>query len=442
MHSTNVQMLFRFPFQMESQMCLPPYSQVAGVYGILSCRKVLKLFKYSDGKSWSNAYELSKNTLNNEYEISTDFAGNEKIVKIKLKLLASESNEIYFSESGNLQDYISIGTFNVSHGGYYTIDLSNSNISINTNSKFKLSNETINVNRIIVFTDNVDEEVIAKTDDFRHTVDNEVPTSGNYLDIAINTQVRGLADGEKLEYKIKSSNDEYLPDNAYIITMNGAYYNLVTPIIKLKEEYAKKGNYTLETWFDNRLLDTSSLVIDNDYIGFKGSGTYDDPWQIENTRQFNMIKNAIYDNYILMNDLDFEYDTQNSNGLFYNNGDGWQAINFRGNFNGNGKTIKNIKTDTGLFDRVMFSSNSKCNKNECGIHDLNVDNIIFSYQSAYSKNNTIGGIINEIIIDKNNTYKFNFSNLSVTNFKINNGTSYFGGIVGSIGLKTDCRGKA
>ena len=138
-----------------------------------------------------------------------------------------------------------------------------------------------------------------------------------------------------------------------------------------------------------------------------------------------MIKNAPDGNYILMNDLDFEYDTKNANGLFYNNGDGWDSINFEGNFNGNGKTIRNIKTSNGLFeDASVFSD---CKYDYCGVHDLNVDNITFENINTYS-----AGMIEYINVY--DTYYADFNNLSVTNVTFNDLPSYMGSIAGSISV--------
>ena len=60
-----------------------------------------------------------------------------------------------------------------------------------------------------------------------------------------------------------------------------------------------------------------------------GSGTDDDPYRISTPEQLNAIRYDLEASYVLENDIDLTYDTQNKNGLFYNNGLGWEAIGTR-----------------------------------------------------------------------------------------------------------------
>ena len=405
----------------------------------------LAIKKYATSKTWDNSYDL-KSKDSNEYAsndfiftVESNLEFNEKINKMKLWTRNEGDITIYYSENGN-DNYVLIGSYNATNRGYFTIDLSSKNLNINNNSVFKLTT-TMGYNitsRIHVFTTNTSSTVTAKTLDYEYSPDDVQVTKDEYLDMYITTEIRGLSDNVSVDYKIKTTGGEYLPTNAYQVTVNKTYYNLVSPVIKLKESYAKKGNYILETYYNNKLLSTSNIKLDVDYYKFKGSGTYEDPWQIENVVQFNAIKNARFDYYILMNDLDFEYDTQNKNGLFYNDGDGWQAIYFKGNFNGNNKTIKNLKTNDGLFYELYYSNdarNYKCYDNECGIHDLNVEGTIYKYKN-YGNSTYTGGVFNRLIISTNK--KFNFNNLSVSNFNIQSNNS-IGGIAGSIEIETDLK---
>ena len=375
--------------------------------------------------NWDNSYKYSGIKFENEN------IDNEKVTKIKIK--KSGEFTLYYSKNGNSNNYQEIGKYSFDDYGYHTIDLSDKNIIVNSNSRFRINSSEYQV-YLLVFTENSDDSINMSTNNYTYSIDNEFPSNDENLSITIKTNIKGIIDGETLTYKIKNSNNEYLDVNAYEVNYNNSYCNMVTPTITLKSNYAKKGNYVLETIYNGN-TSTSDVLLEIDYISINGSGTNSDPWQIENTSQFNMIRNAPYDNYILMNDLDFEYDTQNSDGRYYNSGNGWKVIDyFYGNLNGNNKTIKNLKTSTGLFGLFKNSDAGLyvCKLNECGIHNLNIDNLNSNVEKAnVNFGNSIGGIIHRI--DISNTYNSNFSNLSISNSNISVQSGYYvGGIVGFI----------
>ena len=409
-------------------------------YDSMGLYQAVAFVKYADSKNWDNFYELKTNDSFNEtrvYTFDSQIDFTEKVEK--LKVLSSSTTELplYFSEDGS-DNYDLIGNYSFDYYGYHTIDLSNMNLNVNKNSKFKfVGNNYLNV---FLFTSNNTSDISAKTHDYVYSTLDAYSTNEKYLNMSIRTEIRGIGDNKKITYKIKKTNGEYLPVDAYSFTVNSSYSNLVTPIIKLKDTYAKKGSYILETYYNNNLISTSSITLNADFVSMKGSGSYQDPWQIENIYQFNTIRNSRFDNYILMNDLDFEYDTQNSNGVFYNSGEGWNAIEyFSGNLNGNGKTIRNLKTSSGLFNYVSSSIDSKCKNYECGIHDLNVDNIIYNKVSNDDWVDYLGGIMNYLSVGLG--YNFNLKNLSVKNFQINNivKTGIIGGIVGQLNATTTAK---
>ena len=398
--------------------------------------EIIVFADYSE-KTWDNSYTFEYNKLNGNaiFSLKNDiYVNNEIINKIKMYSSGPVDFTLYYSEDGEENNYISLGEYSFEFGGINTIDLSSKNLSINNNSKIKINNvDNIFMGTIYkgsVFTNNVNQNVFINTNDYILSLENEKPSGNNFLNIDIKSNVKNIDDNSNLVYKIKKENNEYVSDNLYDVIYNKTYYNIATPIIKIKNEIAKKGIYWLETWYNNALLTSSLIQLNIDFMPINGSGTENDPWQIENVRHFNMIRNAPYDNYILMNDLDFEYDTKNSNGLFYNNGSGWNSISdFYGNFDGNSKNLNNIASKNGLFDSVTISND--CLLDQCGIHDLKVNNIDIFDLSA-----NLGGIIN--FINYKNTYTSNFNNLSATNVKIHSSkASLSGGIVGGIYLYDD-----
>ena len=372
--------------------------------------EIIAFTTYSE-KSWDNSYFLNKNYNDSTFAVNdNNYVGNETIDKIKVDLYNPTSFTLYYSEDGS-DNYVSLGDYSYDTAGYKTIDLSDRNISVNNNSKFKVGNTAMW--NMFLFTDNNESSIGGYTFDYIYGAEDEKPL-GSQLNMHIITRLKNVDDGTVVNYKIRNSNNEYIPDSAYSIQLNKSYYNEVTPIITLDSEYSKKGVYTLETWVNNVMVCTSLINIEKDFMPINGSGTYEDPWQITNVRQFNWIRNARYDAFILMNDLDFEYDTTDPDGLFYINGNKWESIvTFYGNLDGNGKTIRNFHSTSPIFSYVY--ANDDCRLEKCGVHDLNIDSSEFKHASS--------AIMKGIIYS--NYYKGEFSNLSVTNTTI--GDCYYDG---------------
>ena len=368
---------------------------------------IFTITEYSD-KNWDDSNKLTQKYLGKgvyHYGLDNEMFDGDTIVKLKLTINGPEEVPLYYSEDGNSSTLI--GTYNFDYAGVKTIDLSDRNLHINKDSYFEINASY----QMMVFTNKSNNNMDARTTDFTYDITNDAPTNIKYLNIGVTTNLKNINESETINYKIKNSSGEYIPTTAYIETINKSYNSMVTPIIKLSEEYAKKGEYSLETWKDDNLLYTSSINLDIDYESIDGDGSQNNPWQIKNARHFNMVRNALSDNYILMNDIDFEYDTQNPKGIFYNDGEGWSSISyFVGNFDGNNKTLKNIKTSDGIFGYI-WGYNTKCNYEECGIHDLKVDNLKYNVTN-HGQSSGNGGIINVVSVL---SYKYRFDNLSLTN---------------------------
>ncbi len=108
-----------------------------------------------------------------------------------------------------------------------------------------------------------------------------------------------------------------------------------------------------------------------------GSGTESDPWQIKTLTQLDSVRNHREDYFKLMNDLDFEgsdYDSTHSKS-------GWEPIGisgstFKGTFDGNNYTIKNLYINysdssyAGLFGSVKYGKINNLNITVDGIYSL------------------------------------------------------------------------
>ena len=124
-----------------------------------------------------------------------------------------------------------------------------------------------------------------------------------------------------------------------------------------------------------------------------GNGSTENPYLIETPEQLDAIRNNLSANYKLLNNIDLEYDTQNKNGEFYNNGDGWKQIdNFYGTFDGNGYLILNLYGSSSKNLHGLFRVLEGIVKN-LGIYNLDID--------AYSDVGGVAGVNNGTI---ENTY--------------------------------------
>ena len=392
---------------------------------------------YATTQNWDNSntadvrhyYNSGTGAWLRRYSVNNPTIEGDLITEIKVRTDSAATIELYYSADGNQNNLSYIDEYTFDYAGIHTINLENKNLHISDKAYF----QTEDYYEVVVFTRHVGTTPKGYTEDFEYTIDDDYPTNEKYLTISVATKLNNIPDNSTITYKLKKSERSIFPDTAYTISLNKSYYDMVTPIIKIQEEYAKKGNYTLEAYYGDHLLYSSAVHLDLDYLSINGSGTSSDPWRITTTRHFNMMRNAQEDNFVLMNDLDFEYDTQDENGIFYNNGEGFKAINFKGNLNGNNKTISGIKTSSGIFG--TFTASGSCPYSKCGVHDLKVVSLVRD-----NCEQATGGIIN--ILNVYDTYTYNFSNLALSkatftankkNFdSAQHNYLYVGGIIGSL----------
>jgi hypothetical protein len=107
----------------------------------------------------------------------------------------------------------------------------------------------------------------------------------------------------------------------------------------------------------------------------EGNGTSENPYQITNCTALQNMKNDLSANYILMNDIDCTYDTQDSNGALYNGGQGFAPIGtFTGTFDGQNHIITGLYINRPSGDNVALfarTSNSAEIKN-IGLVNVNI----------------------------------------------------------------------
>ena len=132
-----------------------------------------------------------------------------------------------------------------------------------------------------------------------------------------------------------------------------------------------------------------------DFAG--GNGTYYNPYLISTPSHLNNIRNDLYACYKLTNDIDLKYDTQDENGMFYNQGKGWQPIGnkdtgfFKGILDGNSYRVLNMKiNDPDLYSAGLFGKMQRAI-----ITDLKMT---YSYVYGRTQVGNLAGAMNSSII--------------------------------------------
>lgn len=175
----------------------------------------------------------------------------------------------------------------------------------------------------------------------------------------------------------------------------------------------------------NNTQDNSSLQTKQSESKFAGgSGTIEEPYQIESPEQFELIKDDLSANYILTKDIDFSsYDNLEKIGEFKAVSDKEEdaetpdsKVAFSGSFNGDNHIISNItikdKNSTGVGLFACLSQNAI-------IKNLTVKNI------TVEGGNWTGGVVG--LADKNSTIE----NINLEGENNISGTFLLGGIVGA-----------
>ena len=392
-------------------------------------------------KNWDNFYKTINKNIDSKTSTysfkDNSYIVNEQLNKIKIDLPQNSTNTIYYS-TNNGGNFKQLGEIQTTFQGFYNLDVASKNITVNHDLVFKIVT-TASANSIKdfrVYTTNNSGSKSAKTEDINYDIENEKLNSSKYFDFYLYTQTKNVNNGYELEIKIKDSNGNYVSPSYYEFNYNFVYANINYGKLTIDSEHINKGHYTIETYYGGTDFATSELNINLDLIITQGDGSSSNPWKITNTRQFNAIRNYPNDSFKIMNDLDFEYDTRDENGLFYNNGYGFEAIpNYNGFIDGNGHQIKNLYSKTeinpnnnteirkgGIIDDVFIYN---CKLDTCGFK-----NIIISNPEIIGAYNT-GGFLNNVYVET--TPQFLLENISVVGGSVSSleePTYVLGGVIG------------
>ena len=384
-----------------------------------------------DNKSWDNFYHSG-----NKGTITKEFDNTEKIEKIKLFInpyqLKNENMEVYakIDSGGN----VLIDTIKTDYAGYYTIDLSSKNYNFNKDIKIWAeygSKALLFTNgKARVYTSNTDDKDYIETDDYTY---NGGYSNDNNLTIRLNQTTRGIEEDSLIDYKILDSNNNEITSN-YTYTNNIVYANNIYPKIVF-ENGLEKGEYTIESIYSGNVLSSSKLIINDSFTEINGDGTKENPYVITNSSQLNLIRNNTNKYYVLGNDIDLTYDTQNENGKFYNNGLGWDPIEYTGSssseklsiyLDGKGYKIKGLYINRPSEDYVGLFKNLY-SYYDGGSNSVYITNLIIEDPNI-TGNNYVGALAGRVD-SRSNIYSVYLQNIYTLGGNIT-GNNYVAGIVG------------
>lgn len=320
----------------------------------------------------------------------------------KLKFHSNSTNrnvKVYYKTSNGRK---LIDTVGIDLKGWYTVDLYDKNLECSDKCVFHIEDPDyltpINISNPKLFLNSDGVESITTL-----PVDYSTDVMVSSYDFEIESQVYGIAEGENLDYKIYDLDGKDMSQYINSYSDNVVYSDYAITSMSVSNRL-RPGEYTIEIYHNGEYLDETSLMIDAPFLDLEGDGTLSNPYLIKTPTDLSMIESSLSSSYKLANDIDLTFDTQNENGMFYNNGNGWNPItNFKGTFDGNGhKIIGLYSTTNGLFDSVTVN---KKNENNDIFSNLTLQD--FNIVSSFSDN--VSGLVGNLNADSD-----------VTNIKIDN----------------------
>lgn len=300
-----------------------------------------------DEKNWDNNYILGSNVSNGKdmlYRMySTKLKGNEKLEKIKFMTnsIDGEFDVLVRDVNGK----IITKKVSSSTPSLVTVDFSNDNVVLNTNSlaQIKASNSTS------VFIDNVSFFTSNTTDSVSVDFSKYEGESFNSKNIRLYSDTKGIPSGTNIVYKLYNASNEEV-SSGYSVSNNVVAENNINANLYL--DSINSGNYVVKAFYNDNEIGSFKFS----YVTMDGKGTESDPYVIMTPEHFNSIRDDLDAYYVLGADLDFSEET-GPGGKFANEASycpgkylGWKAINgFSGSLDGQGHSIKNISQNNLLY---------------------------------------------------------------------------------------------
>ena len=385
-------------------------------------------------KNWDNYKEIKSSTVSSlDTMYIKELDGVEKLNKLKFRALKQNVN---YTVCVGLTVADNCKTIRADFPGIHTVDFSDSNILIDDSLKVKITaTSTSSLEKVSIYTENVGSDIDIITED--STYSNKLSNINKYI-MRISSKTINISEGEEIDYKILDMDRNEIDVN-YTYSENNVFANQVFSKL-LIDPNLELGTYVLQTIYNDEVIYESKLFINTNVVTIEGKGTEEEPYIINNPSQLNLMHLDRFAFYKLGQDIDLTYDTQDENGLFYNDGKGWEPIKysigrknlshylyfdkgFSGGFDGNNHKIIGLYINRPDEDGVgLFASTY--NENYSNLHIKNLSLV----EPFVMGRDWVGSLVGVV---HGTTYErfLNISNIQVIGGYIC-GNNYVGGIAG------------
>lgn len=402
---------------------------------------------YSNFNLITNMSKSNEKTWNYSYVSYGDFISpnttKEKIIKIKF-LETTQNNNYEIGFKNNNGKFENIASIQTTLPGLYEIELSNDNVYMKDNIYLTAKTEdgTYMALKSYIYTISEVEEQNITTKDVTYKNTINTKKSDNYI-LHVYSDTENILTDEKIDYELYDSEGNNL--SMYLsYEYNYVANNNVNSKLNISSEVAP-GTYILKSKYNNEVKCESKIIL-RPIKQIGGSGTIEDPYVITTPDELAMIDDKMSSHFILGNDIDLTEDTQNKDGIFYNDGKGWIPLGgisftpFDGSFDGKGYKIKGLYKEDSEYNGGLFYKISPNNN-----YTIEIKNIIFEDCFISSKSTLSDGVVGTVASSegllayniedfKNGIYISSNVSISINNIAIKNsrvaGSSYTGALVG------------
>ena len=365
-------------------------------------------------KNWDNYYSFDQsfNYVTTENGNDVLFHGSimenssitpQKVSRLKIYFKdQKETYKIYFGT--NPESLEKVAEQYVNYAGYYSIDLSSKNITLQTNKKYYIrildeyDNDLLD-SHIYLYTNNTTTQTGIDIDDAYHTP-LRISSKNNYYNVRVNGYTENISEGTTITFKVLDNNGNQVQNILY--ENNDVFSNRIFANLYIPKTIDTSKKYTIQAVYNGTVKDTSTLLFQT------GAGTQSNPWKLSRVEDLELLRLYGGDYFELTNDIDL-------------NNELWNPVeNFVGYLDGNNHVIKNLKIRTN-FNAGFFNYTYSAD----GIDDvhLTIKNIIF--ENVDVKGGSYVGTLSSSI-----DCPATISNISVLNGSING--SVVGGLIGII----------
>ena len=408
-----------------------------------------------ENRNWDNNYIVgdgSNDVKSVTFTLAdTKLLNDEKIKKVKI--IAENSETEYSVKIKNKNGIYSIFSKTNNLPGLITIDITE-DILVDKNSEITIYSENYFVDKISVFTVNVDKMPILDLSKYDNTI-----LSDNVM--RLYSETKNIPSGAIIDYKVYNSEELDVSDRVNFSNNVVAENNINT--LMTVQNGLDGGKYRIDAIYNSKVVESININVTK----MEGAGTKDNPYIITNSTHLYQIRDDLDAYYELGNDIDLTQDTRDggkysSQSNVCPQGFGWKSINeFSGSLDGKGHTIKGLYQNNYLTCNEEKDTWYSWNNNGNGLFgstkgNVTIKNLVLEDFDIRCQGGECGALVSKYIGNMNESgtsdssdktnHTATFENIAIKNSKMdgvynskNNNSSlrntYGGGLFGSLESK-------